>query len=124
MEVANFIRKQSIQITFAIHGFIDVASDVADDGDSPLYAHGYSGRGLLLMCPSFLIYSITFSLAVIMAGQSVKASAEMLKNAVTANPTAKHTATVGKSTLESMRKAVMHGTENSFYKINYYHTSR
>ena len=56
------------------------------------------------MCLSFLI-SVTFSLAVIMAGQSVKASAEMLKNAVTANPTAKHTATVGKSTLESMCKA-------------------
>ena len=30
----------------------------------------------------------------IMAGQGVKASAEMLKNAVIANPTAKHTATV------------------------------
>ena len=55
------------------------------------------------MCLSLLI-SVIFSLAVIMAGQSVKASAEMLKNAVTANPTAKHTATVGKSTLESMRK--------------------
>ena len=30
----------------------------------------------------------------IMAGQGVKASAELLKNAVVANPTAKHTATV------------------------------
>ena len=65
------------------------------------------------MCPNFLI-SVIFSLAVIMAGQSVKASAEMLKNAVTANPTAKHTATVGKTTLESMRKAVI---EKSFYKL-------
>ena len=30
-----------------------------------------------------------------MAGQSVKASTEMLKNAVTDDPTAEHTATVG-----------------------------
>ena len=52
-----------------------------------------------------------------MAGQSVKASAEMLKNAVTANPTAKHTATVGKSTLESVRKAVME-KKTVFIKIN------
>ena len=48
-----------------------------------------------------LLISIIFSLAVTMAGQSVKASAEMLKNAVIANPTAKHTATVGKSTLRA-----------------------
>ena len=33
-------------------------------------------------------------LGAIMAGQGVKASAELLKNAVVANPTAKHTATV------------------------------
>ena len=38
-----------------------------------------------------------------MAGQSVKASAEMLKNAVIANPTAKHTATVGKSTKKNSK---------------------
>ena len=33
-----------------------------------------------------------------MAGQSVEASAEMLKNAVIDEPTAEHTATVGNTT--------------------------
>ena len=41
----------------------------------------------------YLIFSL---LGVIMAGHGAKATAEMLKNAVIAKPTTKHTATVGK----------------------------
>lgn len=47
------------------------------------------------MSAFFHLLICVFSLVVIMAGQGVKASAEMLKNAVIANPTSKHTATVG-----------------------------
>ena len=56
-----------------------------------------SGRdsGCVQHFMSAFFHLLIFSLVVIMAGQGVKASAEMLKNAVIANPTSKHTATVG-----------------------------